>query len=132
MHVPTLFFTMLRKKNRVFGMQGTWSISKRREQMVLELRDFACEPGCRLWDLDFVHEGAESWLHMTACRPCRYSERFMSLLDMISLCLIMMMRKMMIAMTMMMMMTTILMNGDGGHDDEEDVYADDDDDDDVC
>ena len=100
--------------------------------MVLELRDFACEPGCRLWDLDFVHEGAESWLHMTACRPCRYSERLMSLLDMISLCLIMMMRKMMIAMTMMMMMTTILMNGDGGHDDEEDVDADDDDDDDVC
>ena len=55
------FAFTLRSHKMVFGSCGIWKTEGDGASTV-QVRGFACEPGCRLHNLDFVYQGAGPWL----------------------------------------------------------------------
>ena len=56
------FVFTLRSKKYVFGSCGMWGAVQDGESWTIQLRGFACEHGCTLWNLDFKYQGAAPWL----------------------------------------------------------------------
>lgn len=54
----------LRSKKYVFGSCGMWGAVQdaSTKSWVIQVRGFACERGCTLWNLDFTYQGAVPWL----------------------------------------------------------------------
>lgn len=52
-----------RKKERRFGRQGTWELTwSPFDAATLVLTHFACEPGCKLWNLTFIQQPNDQWI----------------------------------------------------------------------
>ncbi|CAL1130395.1 unnamed protein product [Cladocopium goreaui] len=51
-----------KSKKYVFGSCGMWGAVQDGESWTIQLRGFACEHGCTLWNLDFKYQGAAPWL----------------------------------------------------------------------